>query len=97
MTSAGLKRVLEQGAPAFFADAGLRLSLAGAQDKLPVIAEGQKLFLPEGSSASTHILKLPSRRWGKLPENQLVMLSLARLVGLPTVTASLYRLPPRAT
>lgn len=36
---------------------GLRLSLAGAQDKLPVVVEGQRLGLPKGSAASTHILK----------------------------------------
>ena len=31
--------------------------LAGAQDKLPVVVEGQRLGLPKGSAASTHILK----------------------------------------
>ena len=36
---------------------GLRLSLAGAQDKLPVVVEGQRFGLPKGSAASTHILK----------------------------------------
>ena len=36
---------------------GLRLSLAGAQNKLPVVVEGQRLGLPKGSAASTHILK----------------------------------------
>jgi serine/threonine-protein kinase HipA len=36
---------------------GLRLSLAGAQDKLPVVVEGQRIGLPKGSAASTHVLK----------------------------------------
>ena len=36
---------------------GLRLSLAGAQDKLPVVFDGGRIGLPLGSTASTHILK----------------------------------------
>ena len=42
-------------------DDGLRLSLAGAQDKLPVIldADGVRVGLPLNGSPSTHILKPP--------------------------------------
>ena len=36
---------------------GLRLSLAGAQDKLPVVFEGGRIGLPRGDAASTHIFK----------------------------------------
>ena len=36
---------------------GLRLSLAGAQDKLPVVFDGGRVGLPRGGAASTHILK----------------------------------------
>jgi len=35
---------------------GQRLSLAGAQDKLPVVFEGGRFGLPRGAAASTHIL-----------------------------------------
>ena len=38
---------------------GLRLSLAGAQDKLPVVFDGQRIGLPLGGQPSTHILKPP--------------------------------------
>ena len=38
-------------------DADLRLSLAGAQDKLPVVAEGGRIGLPRFGTPSTHILK----------------------------------------
>jgi len=40
---------------------GLRLSLAGAQDKLPVVldAKGSRIGLPLNGSPSTHILKPP--------------------------------------
>lgn len=42
-------------------DDGLRLSLAGAQDKLPVVldADGLRIGLPLNGSPSTHILKPP--------------------------------------
>jgi serine/threonine-protein kinase HipA len=36
---------------------GLRLSLAGAQDKLPVVFDGQRIGLPQGATPSSHILK----------------------------------------
>lgn len=36
---------------------GLRLSLAGAQDKLPVVFDGDRLGLPRHGTPSTHILK----------------------------------------
>ncbi len=36
---------------------GLRLSLAGAQDKLPVVFDGTRIGLPFNGTPSTHILK----------------------------------------
>jgi len=36
---------------------GLRLSLAGAQDKLPVVVEGDRIGLPLNGTPSSHILK----------------------------------------
>ena len=36
---------------------GLRLSLAGAQDKLPVVVEGNRIGLPRNSTPSSHVLK----------------------------------------
>ncbi len=36
---------------------GLRLSLAGAQDKLPVVVEGSRIGLPLNGTPSSHILK----------------------------------------
>ena len=40
---------------------GLRLSLAGAQDKLPVVFDGNRLGLPRHGTPSSHILKPPIR------------------------------------
>jgi serine/threonine-protein kinase HipA len=36
---------------------GLRLSLAGAQDKLPVVFDGNRIGLPRNGTPSSHILK----------------------------------------
>lgn len=38
-------------------DGKVRMSVAGFQDKLLVLMDGQKIYLAEGSLASTHILK----------------------------------------
>lgn len=38
---------------------GLRLSLAGAQDKLPVVFDGTRMGLPRQGTPSSHILKPP--------------------------------------
>lgn len=43
--------------PMLAGDADMRLSLAGAQDKLPVVAEGGRIGLPRFGTPSTHILK----------------------------------------
>jgi serine/threonine-protein kinase HipA len=40
-------------------DHDLRLSLAGAQDKLPVVVRDGRVGLPVGGTPSTHILKTP--------------------------------------
>lgn len=36
---------------------GMRLSLAGAQNKLPVVFDDERIGLPRGTTASSHILK----------------------------------------
>ena len=45
--------------PMLAGKAGLRLSLAGAQDKLPVVVDGDRIGLPRNNTPSTHILKPP--------------------------------------
>ena len=67
----------------------LRLSLAGAQDKLPVRLVDGRLFLPAGDAASTHLLKIPHGSFPDLVQNELFCLALAREVGLPVPPASL--------
>ena len=63
LDDAQLLRVLDEMPlrPMRAGDDGLRLSLAGAQDKLPVVldADGVRIGLPLNGSPSTHILKPP--------------------------------------
>lgn len=61
---------------------GVRLSLAGAQDKLPVIFMGGRISLPLGDTPSTHILKPEPDRVPGLSANELFCMSLARAIGL---------------
>ncbi len=67
----------------------LRLSLAGAQDKLPVHISGGQLALPSGNAASTHLLKIPSGGFPDLVQNELFCLTLARKIGLTTPKAEM--------
>lgn len=64
-------------------NAGLRLSLAGAQDKLPVHWSGGELELPAGRTASTHLLKISSGAFPDLVQNEFFCMTLAERVGLP--------------
>jgi serine/threonine-protein kinase HipA len=76
--------------PEVSGDPRLRLSLAGAQDKLPVRRDDDGSFwLPVGGAASTHILKVPSRDFKHLPANEVLVTRLARRLGLATVDAEL--------
>ena len=67
----------------------LRLSLAGAQDKLPVHLVGNVLSLPTGSAASTHLLKIPGIGLPDLVQNEFFCLALAHDVGLTVPRARL--------
>lgn len=64
--------------------AGTRLSLAGAQPKLPVVIEGDELFLPlNAAAATTHIVKPEPIRFPGLVDNEAFCMHLARSCGLP--------------
>ena len=58
------------GRPLLAGNAVLRLSLAGAQSKLPVIATDQGIALPAPGAPTTHILKPPSERFPGITENE---------------------------
>lgn len=61
---------------------GVRLSLAGAQDKLPVVMHGSRISLPLGNTPSTHIIKPEPDRFPGLAANESICMTLAKAVGL---------------
>lgn len=73
--------------PLLAGEKGIRLSLAGAQNKLPVYMEEDKIFVTKGSSPSTHILKPPIPRFDETVENEAFCMTLARRMGLPVAEA----------
>ncbi len=75
--------------PVLFDMRKVRLSLAGAQNKLPVLFEGGKFYLPVGTSPSSHILKFHNRDFSHLPENEVFITRLARAVKLEVVETEL--------
>jgi serine/threonine-protein kinase HipA len=70
----------------------IRFSLAGAQDKIPVMQRSGDLFLPQGNSPSTHILKPPSRRFPHVPECEFLMSALGHALGLAVAKTTLINI-----
>ncbi len=73
--------------PLLAGEDGLRLSLAGAQVKLPVVLETSssgviRMALPLGDTPSTHIIKPEPQRFPGLAENEAWCMALARHIGL---------------
>jgi serine/threonine-protein kinase HipA len=82
--------------PLFAGEDGVRLSLAGAQDKLAVRLIGDKLALMRGGAPTTHILKtLISDRHDVTDSvhNELFCLMLAARCGLSVPQAQMRRTP----
>lgn len=65
-----------------------RLSLAGVQDKLPVVVdELGRVGLTDGRTPSTHILKAPIAGLGETIANEALCLDIGRRLGITTVDA----------
>ncbi len=68
--------------PLLAGEDGLRLSLAGAQSKVPVVLVEGKVALPVAGQPTTHILKPPIARLSATTENEAFVMRLAEAVGL---------------
>jgi serine/threonine-protein kinase HipA len=68
--------------PLLAGEEGIRLSLAGAQDKLAVRLEGRTISLPLGGAPSTHILKPNVERFEGVVFNEAFCMRLAAAAGL---------------
>jgi serine/threonine-protein kinase HipA len=86
-----LHRILKElpRRPFLVGERGLRLSLAGAQSKLPVYLEGNRVFLAIGNAPSTHILKPPIPGIEESVENEAFCMALAERIGLRVPGASI--------
>jgi len=68
--------------PMLAGENGLRLSLAGAQSKLPVVLAADRVALPSLGQPTTHILKPPIARFDATTENEAFAMRLAAHLGL---------------
>ena len=68
--------------PLLAGEGGLRLSLAGAQAKVPVVLVNGAVALPMPGQPTTHILKPPIGRFPATTENEAVVMRLAASAGL---------------
>lgn len=68
--------------PLMAGDAGVRLSLAGVQDKIAVHIAGKKISIPLGEAPSTHILKPAIERFEGVVFNEALCMKLAHAIGM---------------
>jgi len=66
-----------------------RLSLAGAQDKCPILVEKGIYWLPKNESPSSHIIKFELTDYRNLPAYETFTTMLAGAIGLPVVDIQL--------
>jgi serine/threonine-protein kinase HipA len=79
--------------PLLAGDKDVRLSLAGAQYKVPVKVSGNKISVPLGGAPSTHILKPAQQHFEGLVFNEFLCLTLARAVRLSAAAAEIRNDP----
>lgn len=79
--------------PLLAGEKGIRLSLAGVQDKIAVKVDGNgRISLPLNYAPSTHILKPATAMWDGLVDNEWFCMTLARAAAIPAADVSRHRL-----
>ena len=76
-------------------DGGLRISIAGAQEKTALLRRDGRWFVPTGTAATTHILKPAIGRQAGLDlslsvQNEWFCLAVLRALGLPAANAEIH-------
>ena len=77
--------------PALILRDELRLSLAGAQNKIPVYFDNGRFFLTSGIAPSSHILKPQSSYFGNMVQNEYFCMRLADIVQLPVPRSFIWK------
>ena len=85
LSSAELEKILIElpKRPLMAGESGVRLSLAGAQDKIAVYIGGGQLFLPLDNAPSSHIIKPDTEEYKGIVFNEAFCMKLAAQMGLP--------------
>ncbi len=85
LSEEGLAEVLRDlpKRPLLAGEEGIRLSLAGAQDKITVHRSKDGFAIPMNGAPSTHILKPAIERFEDTVLNEAVCMKLAKAIGLP--------------
>lgn len=85
LSSAELEKILIElpKRPLMAGESGVRLSLAGAQDKIAVYKKDDQLFLPLDNAPSSHILKPDIEEYKGIVFNEAFCMKLAAQMGLP--------------
>lgn len=60
----------------------IRMSLAGAQNKCPILVRGGDYFLPKNEAPTTHILKFQTANFSHVPAYETILMKLAKSVGM---------------
>lgn len=81
---AALERIIDElpARPFLVGEEGVSMSLAGAQDKLPVAVRDGRISIPIHGAPSTHILKPDNHRLNGGVQNEALCLVLAQHAGL---------------
>src|SRR5580658_5959293 len=83
---AGILKQLPQR-PLLAGEEGIRLSLAGAQDKVALRIEAGEVCVPLDGAPSTHIFKPAAERFDGVVFNEALCMQLASAIGLPAAAA----------
>ena len=78
--------------PLMAGEDGIRLSLAGAQDKIAVRLENGRISIPRGSAPSSHILKPAIATFEGIVFNEAFCMALAAEAGLGAVKTTIARI-----
>lgn len=82
--------------PMLAGEDGLRLSLAGAQSKLPVLLIDGQIALPAPGQPTSHILKPPISRFEGTTENEYFCMSLASAIGMDVAPVEMRSVADRS-
>lgn len=75
--------------PLMAGEDGVRLSLAGAQDKIAVAVRGNEMLLPLHNAPSSHIVKPAIAGYDGMVFNEAFCMKLAKAAGLPVATVEI--------